>query len=126
VLVVEDEQSVRRMAGQMLARAGYRVLEAGDGHEALAVASDHRGPIHLLLTDVVLPGLSGVAVAESLKTTRPDIRVLYTSGYGDDGPPLPFDLDPAPKLLSKPFTHDALMREVREALASDSGRAALG
>jgi PAS domain S-box-containing protein len=126
VLVVEDEQSVRRMAGQMLARAGYRVLEAGDGHEALAVASDHRGPIHLLLTDVVLPGLSGVAVAESLKTTRPDIRVLYTSGYGDDGPPLPFDLDTAPKLLSKPFTHDALMREVREALASDSGSAALG
>jgi two-component system, cell cycle sensor histidine kinase and response regulator CckA len=126
VLLVEDESSVRRLTLQMLSKAGYLVLDAADGREALSIASDHQGPIHLLLADIVLPGLSGVAVADALRLTRPDIRVLYTSGYGDEGPPLPFDLDPALRLLAKPFTHDVLMREVRDALASDSGTAAVG
>jgi PAS domain S-box-containing protein len=115
VLVVEDEDSVRRLALQVLSRAGYRILEAADGGEALSLAAQFGGHIHLLLTDVVLPGPSGIAVADTLKAARPDMRILYVSGYSAEthGPVLAAAGAP---LLAKPFSREQLLREVSRAL----------
>jgi nitrogen-specific signal transduction histidine kinase/CheY-like chemotaxis protein len=116
ILVVEDEDSVRRLALQVLARAGYRVLEAVNGRQALTVAAQFAGDIHLLLTDVVLPGPSGMVVAGTLREQRPDMAVLYMSGYSAEthGPEL--STVGAPPLLPKPFSGDQLLREVGRAL----------
>jgi two-component system cell cycle sensor histidine kinase/response regulator CckA len=121
VLIVEDEDSVRRLAKQVLSRAGYRVLEAADGREALAAANQFPGPIHLLLADIVLPGLSGVVVAEKLRILRPEIRVLFTSGYSSEthgG-----FINGAAPLLPKPFSRELLLNEVGRLLTSGSGAA---
>jgi two-component system, cell cycle sensor histidine kinase and response regulator CckA len=116
ILVVEDEDGVRRLALQVLTRAGYRVLEAADGPEALALAAQFKGRIHLLLTDVVLPGLSGIVVADRLKHEREDMRILYMSGYSAEthGPELA--AAGAPPLLPKPFSRDQLLKEVARVL----------
>ena len=85
VLVVEDEPAIRSLACEMLEAHGYRALSAGSGEEALGLAVRHAGPIHLLLTDVVMPGLAGPALAERFAVVRPEARVLFMSGYaGDD------------------------------------------
>ncbi|HEY6060180.1 MAG TPA: PAS domain S-box protein, partial [Gemmatimonadales bacterium] len=84
VLLVEDEAGVRRLAREVLSRYGYRVLEAGDGNEALRVAGAYEGPIDLLLTDVVMPGMSGAELAERFHALRPEAAVLYASGYADE------------------------------------------
>jgi len=123
ILVVEDEGSVRRLAHQVLSRAGYRVLEAADGREALVVANRFAGPIHLLLADIVLPGLSGLVVAEKLKALRPDVRVLFISGYSNEthgG-----FVNGAAPLLPKPFSRDALLNAVGRLLTSAPGDAAI-
>ncbi len=116
ILVVEDEDSVRRLALQVLTLAGYRVLEAVNGRQALTVAAEFGGDIHLLLTDVVLPGPSGVVVAGTLKEQRPAMAVLYMSGYSVEthGPEL--SANGAPPLLPKPFSRDQLLREVARVL----------
>ena len=121
VLVVEDEDSVRRLAHQLLARAGYRVLEAGTGAEAIALAEQHSGPIDLLLTDIVLPGVSGLTVAESLRRTRRDVRVLYTSGYSRETHAVGMLADVPHQLLPKPFTRESLLRAVRHTLTAAPG-----
>lgn len=120
ILVVEDEDSVRRLALQVLSRAGYRVLEAADGHEALSLATQFSGRIHLLLTDVVLPGPSGIVVADALKEQRTDMRVLYMSGYSAEthGPGLA--AAGAPPLLPKPFSRDQLLSEVSRVLRGET------
>jgi two-component system, cell cycle sensor histidine kinase and response regulator CckA len=121
VLVVEDEDSVRRLAHEVLTRVGYRVLDAADGVAAISLAEQHSGPIDLLLTDIVLPGISGIAVAESLRRTRPDVRVLYTSGYSRETHVVGMLADVPHQLLPKPFTRESLLRAVRHALTASPG-----
>ena len=119
VLLVEDAAAVRAVAKQVLERQGYRVLEAPDGQAALRVAQEHRGPIHLLLTDVVMPVLSGRRLAEELTRLRPDTKVLYASGYTDDSVVRHGILESGTAYLQKPFTPDSLARKVREVLDAD-------
>jgi DNA-binding response OmpR family regulator len=115
VLVVEDEPSIRSLACEMLQAHGYGTLDAASAEEALGLAVRHEGPIHLLLTDVVMPGISGAALAERFNTVRPGARVLLMSGYaGDDlaRRGVAEDAD----IIPKPFTADLLVRRVREVL----------
>ena len=119
VLLVEDDEAVRALARKMLAAHGYTVLAAASGAEALKLAADHTGPIHLLVTDVVLPGMSGRELAARFQSVRPALKVLYTSGYTDEAIVHHGVLDPGIAFLQKPFTSGALARKVRETL--DSG-----
>jgi len=116
VLLVEDEDDVRDLAHELLELAGYRVLEARHPDEALLVADHETGTIHLLVTDVVLPQISGRELADRLTTRRPGLRVLYMSGYTDDAIVHHGVLDPGVALIQKPFSPDALARRVREVL----------
>jgi PAS domain S-box-containing protein len=117
VLLVEDEPSVRDLANRLLKQQGYRVLEAANGEEALRLAQDMTGErIHLLLTDVVLPHMSGKELADQLKTFRPDLKVLYTSGYTDYAVVHQGILNSGTHFLQKPFSHETLSQKVREAL----------
>jgi signal transduction histidine kinase/ActR/RegA family two-component response regulator len=116
VLLVEDEPPLRVLARRCLERAGYRVLEAGGAEEALTVSARHSGAIDLLLTDVVMPQVSGKELAERLSAIRPETRVLFMSGYTDDIVAQHGVLDPGTELLQKPFTPEGLTRRVREVL----------
>jgi two-component system cell cycle sensor histidine kinase/response regulator CckA len=121
VLLAEDEAPVRAVARQTLERYGYRVLEAASAEAALDVADRYSGPIHLLLTDVIMPGLSGRDLAVRLMTRRPDVRVIYMSGYTDDAITRHGVLEPGFVFVQKPFTPDALARTVRDVLDRDAG-----
>jgi two-component system cell cycle sensor histidine kinase/response regulator CckA len=112
VLLVEDDESVRRAAVQSLRRAGYGVLSAASGPEALRVAADHAGPIDLLLSDVVLPGMSGRELAERLRALRPEVRVLFTSGYAEDEVLRTAAADGSVPILPKPYVPEELVRWV--------------
>ena len=116
VLVVEDEPSIRALACEMLESHGYQTLCAGSGEEALGLAVRHAGPIHLLLTDVVMPGLAGPALAERFVVVRPHARVLFMSGHAGEELARRGVADDATHFLPKPFTQDLLGRRVREAL----------
>ena len=116
ILLVEDEVMVRTLAQRSLERSGYTVLVAGNGEEALTVASEHQGAIHLLLTDVVMPTMGGKEIADRLQLVRPSVGVLYMSGYTDDTIAQHGVLIAGTHLLSKPFTPDGLTRKVREVL----------
>ena len=116
VLLAEDAAAVRAVARQVLERQGYTVLEAPDGELALHLAQRHAGPIHLLLTDVVMPGMSGRQLADRLARLRPDTKVLYVSGYTDDAVVRHGVLEAGIAYLQKPFTIDSLARKVREVL----------
>ncbi len=124
LLVVEDDEAVRSLARKVLERQGYTVLEARDGDEALAIGEGHAGPIPLMLTDVVMPGRSGRDVARQLAAVRPDMKVLYMSGYTDNAIVHQGVLDPGIAFLPKPFTPDALARKVREVLDAPAEAAA--
>ncbi len=116
VLVVEDEPGVRHLARDVLSRYGYRVIEAADGLDALRLVEGQEAAIDLLLTDVVMPGMSGAELARRFRELRPDIRVLYASGYADEAVVshgVPHDGSP---FLQKPFEPDDLVRRVREVL----------
>jgi CheY-like chemotaxis protein len=117
VLLVEDEPSVRDLANRLLKQQGYRVLVAANGEEALRLAQDATGErIHLLLTDVVLPQMSGKELADQLKIFRPDLKVLYTSGYTDYAVVHHGVLNSGTHFLQKPFSLKTLSQKVREAL----------
>jgi PAS domain S-box-containing protein len=116
LLLVEDETEVRALARDVLETLGYKVLEAPDGHAALEIAEQEAGHIDLLITDVVMPGLNGVQVAERLKASHLETRVLYTSGYADDKITSHGVLTSGTMLLCKPFTPDELASKVREVL----------
>lgn len=116
VLLVEDEKAVRELAGITLQRNGYRVLEAGNGREAAQLAEQHTGPIHLLLTDVVMPEISGRELAERLAGRMPGMKVLYMSGYTDDAILHHRVLAPDIAFLQKPFTAKSLASKVRRVL----------
>jgi CheY-like chemotaxis protein len=116
VLVVEDESAVRSLARDVLTRLGYDVLVASDGREALKVADRCRRPINLLVSDVVLPHLRGVEVADRLRARRPGLRVLYISGYTETAIVHDGQLDPGVDFLAKPFRPADLANRVREVL----------
>ena len=116
VLLAEDEPAVRAIAQQALERHGYTVLAAPSGAAALALAAQHAATIDLLLTDVVMPGMSGRDLADRLTAQRPGIRVLYISGYTDNAIVRHGMLEPGLAYLQKPFRPHALVREVREVL----------
>jgi PAS domain S-box-containing protein len=120
VLIAEDEAMVRELAREVLENAGYTVLEARDGHAALALAASHPGAIHLLLTDVVMPGMTGVETALRARELRPDMRVLYMSGHADDPAIESGEATGDAPLLAKPFAPAALTSRVREALDSNA------
>ena len=119
ILLAEDEDGVRALARVILEASGYHVLEARDGQEALRIAQGHAGPIHLLLTDVVMPQMSGRQLADSLTTQRPDIKVLYFSGYTDDTLLHHGVRNTCMTFFQKPFSHATLTRKVREVLDRD-------
>ncbi|MBN1945404.1 MAG: response regulator [Bradymonadales bacterium] len=121
ILVVEDEDSVRDLTRRYLETAGYRVLVAASGEEALQIATDFSEPIHLLLTDVVLTGISGKVLAERLAGTRPDTAVLYMSGYTDDVIARQGILDATISLIQKPFARMELLARVKQALLAGPG-----
>jgi CheY-like chemotaxis protein len=116
VLLVEDEEGVRALSRQVLQDNGYIVLEARDGFEALALSENHAGPIHLLLTDVVMPKLSGSALAERLMPLRPEMKLLFVSGFTESALVRNGVLTGEVECLLKPFTFDILARKVREVL----------
>src|ERR1700722_13944 len=116
VLLVEDEQSVRQLVRETLKARGYRVLEAENGEAGLAVAARHEKPIDLVITDVVMPELGGRELAQRLVKARPQIKVLYLSGYTEDAVVNDGTIDSANAFLQKPFTLQNLARKVREVL----------
>jgi PAS domain S-box-containing protein len=119
VLVVEDEPGVRTLAEVTLKAAGFTVLIAEDGEAALRVSSEHAGPIHLVLTDVVMPGMSGPAVAAQLRLQRPEIRVMFMSGYTADVALGEGGLDVTAEFVQKPFSPRALRERVRSILQAE-------
>ena len=118
VLLAEDEEGVRRLAREILSGNGYQVLEAGNGREALLLSEAHRGEIHLLVTDIVMPKMSGRELTERIRPLRPDLRILYMSGYTDDAILRHGVLEDGIPFLQKPFTPEGLARKVREVLDS--------
>ena len=116
ILLVEDEENLRRLARQSLETQGYRVIDAPDGAAAIRISQAHKGPIHLLLTDVIMPGMNGRELANQLSPTRPEMRVLYMSGYTENHIGHNGTLDEGITLLQKPFTLPALKAKVREVL----------
>ena len=124
ILLVEDEADVRALAREILTEGGYVVLEGRDGAHALAVGACHDRPIHLLLTDVVMPYLGGREVADRLQAIRPETRVLFTSGYTDDAVIRHRVSRSQTPLLEKPYSADTLLRAVRRALDAPHASAA--
>jgi two-component system, cell cycle sensor histidine kinase and response regulator CckA len=121
VLLVEDEEAVRSLTSEILRMNGYRVLEAGDGEEALLLSGRHEGPIALLLTDVVMPRLSGFDLAGRLRALRPGLKVLYMSGHTDIADIPPEGPASGAAYIQKPFSPAVLARTVRELLDAPSG-----
>ena len=118
ILLVEDEYGVRKLVRKMLIQQGYRVLEAGDGNESLKLCDQHQGPIDMLLTDVVMPKMSGRELAERISDRYPGIKVLYMTGYTEDAIVHHGVLQQGIAVLKKPFLAEALARKVREVLDS--------
>jgi two-component system cell cycle sensor histidine kinase/response regulator CckA len=120
ILVVEDQEAVRSFTKAALTLYGYQVLEASDGDEAIAAAQEYAGEIHLLLTDVVLPGMNGKQLSEKLRALRPVLKVLFISGYPANVIAHRGVLDPGVSFLNKPFGLDELAGKVREVLDDPS------
>jgi PAS domain S-box-containing protein len=116
ILVVEDEEMVRQIARQILERAGYIVLEASGAEHALALAAETSKPIHLLLTDVIMPKMNGRDLAASMLATRPSMKVVFTSGYANDTIARHGILDPQVSLVEKPFSDRSLTVTIRAVL----------
>ena len=116
ILIVEDEEEVRRLAGKILEKQGYRILETFNGNNALLACERREGPIHLVLVDVVMPGMSGSELARLLKPLYPEIKILYMSGYTDNAIVRHGVLEKGINYIQKPFTMEGLARKVREVL----------
>jgi CheY-like chemotaxis protein len=116
ILVVEDEKEVLKLASRILKGQGYRILEAATGEEALMICKENKEPFHLLLTDVVMPQMSGRQLKDQLERVRGDFKVLYMSGYTDNAIVHHGVLEKGMNFIQKPFTLDGLARKVREVL----------
>jgi DNA-binding NtrC family response regulator len=116
ILAVDDDPGVLRLLEATLSRAGYRVLTADGGWSAIRVYENSAEPIHLLLTDVIMPDLTGPVLAERLRTRQPDLQVLFISGFHDADLVQRFVTGRGFTLLPKPFTPDGLLRVVEESL----------
>jgi CheY-like chemotaxis protein len=116
ILLVEDEDAVRRLGRLVLETNGYTVVEAGDGEQALRICEQYPDPIHLIVTDVIMPHIGGRELADRLLALLPTLKVLYLSGYTDDAIIRHGVLDSTMAFLQKPFTNMALARKVREVL----------
>jgi CheY-like chemotaxis protein len=116
ILVVEDQESVRTFVKNVLMRFGYRVVEADSAEAAVAFLANEQTPIHLLLTDVVLPGMPGPALAVQLRKERPDLRVLLMSGYADDRVEDVLEALERAEWIEKPFSAKALLIKIRQVL----------
>jgi two-component system cell cycle sensor histidine kinase/response regulator CckA len=116
ILLVDDDEALRRLVWRILTQQGFHLIEASDGAEALQVASAYAEPIDLLLTDVIMPKVNGLVLAERLLHERPGIGVLYMSGYVEKS--ILLLKHPESIALQKPFTADALIAAVRQILAS--------
>ena len=116
ILVVEDEEKVRRIVVRALENYGYRLLQAGNGLEGLQQVKEYKETIHLLLTDTVMPKMNGKELAETLKKTKPDMKVLFMSGYPREVLSQQGRIDASINLIQKPFSNDALARRIREVL----------
>jgi CheY-like chemotaxis protein len=120
VLLVEDDKLVRRLVHEVLENCGYRLLEAANGVEALSTCEQSEEPIHLLVTEIVMPGMSGRETANRLAALRPEIKVLFMFGYTDEAIVHDGMLAADTTFIQKPFAPDALARKVREALDSQN------
>ena len=118
ILVVEDDKLVMSAAGQSLTRLGYSLLLAPSAEAALRQLEQHEGTVHLLLTDIMLPGMDGIALARETRARRPGIKVLYMSGYSEEALRLKDAADPGVQLLEKPFTFKGLAAAVKKSLES--------
>ena len=126
ILLVEDEDGVRTLIKQLLQRQGYIVIETRHGVEAMLEWSGTRRPIHLLLTDVVLTQMNGRELAQKLLPMRPEMKVLFMSGYSEEAIAHHGVLNPGTEFLQKPFTTETLIRKVREMLDAPQHAAAAG
>jgi len=120
ILLAEDAPQVRQLARIYLDKLGYTVIEARNGTEALAVAAEHQGTIHLLFTDVVMPGMNGSELYRKMSRNHPDLQVLYMSGYTDNVIAHRGVLDEGIHFLQKPFDLEKLGRKLREVLEDDT------
>jgi two-component system cell cycle sensor histidine kinase/response regulator CckA len=119
ILLVEDEEAVRVLARMVLQSNGYKVLEARHGEDALSLAAEYAGPIDILLSDVLMPRMGGRQLAARLAEARPNLRVLFMSGYGDDGVLERGPEEPSAAFIGKPFSPQELARRVRQVLDGD-------
>ncbi len=122
ILLVEDEAGVRNLAKKILETYGYKVLDAAEGEDAFRLSGQHKGLIHLMVTDMVMPEMSGRELADRLKPSRPNMKVLFMSGYTDKAMLHQGELDPGMAFLQKPFTPQTLARKVREVLGAPTKR----
>jgi len=116
ILVCEDEGQIRKLIFAMLTKLRYHVIEADNAEHALEIVNQNRGPIHLLLTDVVMPQTNGFELARMVNAVRPEIRVLYMSGYTDQRLAGSWIIEPGTPLLQKPFTAAVLDQRIRQLL----------
>ena len=123
ILLVDDEEALRVAARRMLQRAGFTVLQASDGADALRVMSEHSGPVHAVVTDVVMPGVGGPELVRRLREVRPELPTLFISGYTEEGVRTQGALHPDAAFLEKPFSQDDLVRKVREVIAKPGVKA---
>jgi len=119
ILLAEDEQDVREVAREFLESGGYTVMEARDGRDALRIAAEHPGTIDLLVTDMVMPGMTGQELAGRLQQKNAQLRVIYMSGYSEHTAAEAAQAEPSVRLLTKPFSRGAVLRAVREVLGAD-------
>jgi response regulator RpfG family c-di-GMP phosphodiesterase len=113
---VEDEKYVLLLVGKALKKQGYNILEASNGGEALFICEEHKDPIHLMVTDVVMPGMSGPELAQRLRLVRPEMKVLHMSGYAHDAITHHGILERGINFIQKPFSIEKLSEKVREVL----------
>lgn len=121
ILLVDDEETVRRFSSRVLSKHGFEVLSAASAPEALEAADSHQNSIQLLMTDVMMPGMNGCQLAEMLLARRPSLRVLFMSGYAEDVLATNVGLVPSAAFLGKPFKPKALVTKVREVLDAPPG-----
>jgi PAS domain S-box-containing protein len=122
ILIVEDEEEVRKLAGKILEKQGYRILETLNGDDALVACEKRKSPIHLMLADIIMPGMSGSELAKLLIPLYPEIKILYMSGYTDNAIVRHGVLEKGVNYIQKPFTMEGLARKVREVLDKDSDK----